>query len=58
MNLVAADVRRLILFPAQEVRASLRRVLTNDVSEGSHWLNTKDQTCSCSRIQERACYFF
>ena len=27
MNLVAADVRRLILFPAQEVRASLRRVL-------------------------------
>jgi len=27
MNPVAADVRRLILFPAKEVRASLRRLL-------------------------------
>ena len=26
MNLVAADVRRLILFPTKEVRASLRRL--------------------------------
>src|SRR6266498_2875796 len=27
MNLVAADVRRLTLFPGKEVRASLRRLL-------------------------------
>jgi hypothetical protein len=29
MNLVAADVRRLILFPAKEVRASLRRLYSS-----------------------------